>query len=265
MTRPPTWPSVSLLSDLAFATCGFLLDFGLSGRMLIERLRSMEWHPQSGKSAEYRVLRNFEGQGLINSVPGSNEIFYELTSLGYESWIATLNYRKAAVEFWDPAKPKKRPRRFPDPAPRSIPAVIERAPTDTEQELLLKKARSEFRAVYAFAMASGARPMDLLNARIEALDVNERVLILEKTSVTGRRIENRRIEFDRKALPIVTTATGERETGVIFLGPKAQPWSYDNFSSTFRRIRKACGISDEVVLSGRGGRVAGEIQSKNSK
>lgn len=262
----PELPSCALLNDVAFAVCGFLLNGVQTAKQLIEQLRSIGWNPKSGKSAEYRIIRNFEDQGLISTMEWGGGTVCAITVHGFDAWESTFEFRRRTLEFFGPKRPQKRPKGLAEPVHRGLPPLpVERPPTEEEHKALLEKAKPEFRRVYEFSRASGARPMDLLNAQIEGFSRDNRFLLLNDMAVTGRKIALRAIPLNDECLAILNDAIGKRRSGEIFLGPKGTPWTYSNFSGTFRRIRKACGIPDEVVLSGRGGKVAAEVQTRKIK
>jgi len=114
-----------------------------------------------------------------------------------------------------------------------------------------------------FCRITGARPYDLLNARIECFNGKKSELRLEETSLTGRAITPRTIPISDDARKILREAIGDRKTGLIFLTITGKPWAIVRLSMTFVKTRAKAGVSPEVVLSGRGGNVSKQLEAKD--
>ncbi len=240
-------------------------------------LDGMGWNPSSGRSAINQMLGRLERGGLVFST----EVEFEspdgaiirdrnwvLTRRGFEVWCRYYDFAAAITEQFGDTRRERADLDFvalDDAPPRTKrEPKVERAPTRQEQQQILEAAGKDFQRVYEFAILVNARPVDLINARIESVDLDRWSLRLEAVAASGRPIEERDIDIPPKARDILVSAISGRTSGVIFLRGNKTPWTVETMSQAFRRLRQKLGLDPEIALSGRGGHLAPPVEKSRS-
>lgn len=126
----------------------------------------------------------------------------------------------------------------------------DRLPTPEEISLIFQHAKPDFSLIYRALRLTGARPSELCNANIEQIDHSagyRRIVITEhKTArVTGKP---KIIPIGEKLSHIVDQSISDRTAGPVFIRSNGKPWTSDSLGRTFRQIRKAANLADDLVV-----------------
>ena len=124
----------------------------------------------------------------------------------------------------------------------------ERIPSGEEIQLLLEKARPDFRSIYVGLCQSGARPGELCRAAIADVDWAKGAIVLREHKTAGKTGKPRVISIGKEFEATLRAAIGDRLGGRVFLTHRGNPWTVDGLSGTFRRLRDAAGIDKALKL-----------------
>ena len=215
----------------------------------------MGYEGRDGMFAMHSAMRQMTEIGVIRDCGTiAGERMFQLTKLGYRLFCETFDFREKTVAYLKAARSGEYPAsRFADgpSAETSARRSLERAPTPEEHKQIIKNAKKAFRVIYEFLVATNLRPTDCLNVRISGFDEAHRVLHLEETTISGKRIKNRTVNLAEPAAEIVKKAIGGREQGYIFVTERGRPWSISYLSARFRVLRESLGLPEEVVMKAR--------------
>lgn len=134
--------------------------------------------------------------------------------------------------------------------PKPTQNVRTRIPTEDETTAILRRAHKRFRLIYTALRLSGARPGELARAQISDYDTAKGCITLAPTQhKTGRKTGKPRvIVVGKKFSKLLKLAIGKRTSGPIFRSPRGTPWTVNNLSQTYSRLRDAAGLDAELVL-----------------
>lgn len=124
----------------------------------------------------------------------------------------------------------------------------ERIPTRSEAAAILKAGTRDFRRIYRCLMYTGARPGELVYARIEDFDRDLNLIVLRQHKTAEKVGRVRKIGVGAKVRRILDRCIGERTEGLIFLTDLGRPWSPQGLSQKFRRTKLKAGVSADLVL-----------------
>lgn len=250
------------ISQIQYVILGLLA----SGPKSVAKLRELladdfEWQT---KQMEFinPILRRWEDEGLLYTEEfDEGNRLVRLTAAGFRKWSEAFDFFAQLDRKWSSVRSSRRPEDFSDNIkPKERTPIIQRPPTAEESEAILKHARPDFAPIYRFSIASNVRVFDLANAQMENIDWTAGVLTLEPKSVSGRKIKNRRIALTDDLRQMLRRAVGTRTTGLIFPPKTGDQWREPRLTRMFREARTAAGLSDEIVMAGRGGSVAKKIE-----
>lgn len=124
----------------------------------------------------------------------------------------------------------------------------ERVPTDEETAKLLEHATPAFRDIYQALRLSGARPNELVRARIEDLDPALGAIVLKEHKTAKKVGKPRVIPIGERLAELIQRVIGERTTGPIFLNQRGKPWSTGYLSQVHKTLRDKAGLPKDLVL-----------------
>lgn len=124
----------------------------------------------------------------------------------------------------------------------------DRVPTEAETRKLLKKASRAFRDIYQALRLCGARPNELVRARIEDLDPALGAIILAEHKTARKVGKPRVIPIGDKLADLIKRVIGQRPGGHIFLDERGEPWTTQRLSRKYRELRDAAGLERDLVL-----------------
>ncbi|QDT55506.1 Phage integrase family protein [Caulifigura coniformis] len=252
------------LSNILFLVLCLLAEKPHLQRRLRTRLEELNWRPASGKPAFHGLMARIESLGwaLSTSIDDgeSRDRLWQLTREGYEAWKAQFDFTDMTARRWAGVRKGVAESDFVLLAglpPRvGKPKIVERMPTADESRKIAQAARPDLQRILAFSSLTGARPYDLITARIESVNLRARKLTLEERSASGSRITDREVSFNADASRVIREAMSQRASGLVFLTTTGRPWNADSLARAFRTARRKAGVPEDVSLSGRGGRVA---------
>jgi integrase len=254
------------MSFIQFAVCAILADGAKStGKIRDILLDQMGW--DAGPAGAFSILRNFEAAGVVHAIPfddSKNRVF-QLTQIGLQRIRDAVAFYRTASERWGKQIEALSPDLLPS-AGRQIPreTVKQRLPTHGEFARIKAAASPQLASILRFSEVVGCRTYDFVNARIEGFDAKKSELTIEPKSMTGRAITDRVIEISPSAQEILEEIIGSRKSGLIFTTQTGRPWRASELSRSFLKARSAAGVLPEVVLAGRGGWVARELERKSA-
>src|SRR5262249_11661957 len=126
------------------------------------------------------------------------------------------------------------------------------------RELILGAAPHDFFLIYAFSIKTGVRIADLMYAKIESITLKGKGLVLRKLGTLERQVGL--FNVSDEAVEILQQAIAGRKSGLIFRRRDQSAWNLGAISQVFRRLRRKLKLPEEIVLSGRGGRVGKSLQ-----
>lgn len=124
----------------------------------------------------------------------------------------------------------------------------DRLPTEAETAALLAKASPAFLMIYTALRQCGARPNELCRATCEHYDAAKGVIVLKQHKTARKTGKPRRIPVGKKLRELLAQSLETRTTGPLFLSPAGKPWTPENLSRTYTRLRKAAGLTAGLVL-----------------
>lgn len=263
-------------SSLGFVILGILAESPCYENDLVDRLLETGWNPRENdrslkliRAAAKATFRRLEDSGLILSTDISKTRLVQLTSAGFLHWQASYDFCARAVKRWADLRVEKKPADFialsapPPKAGRH--KLVQRPPSLEERAGISRISNLDFRLIFDFSGLSNIRATDLINAKIEKINWQKNTLELEERSVTNRFITDRIVSFETQAAEVLRQAVANRFSGEIFLQKNGQPWNEASLSAAFRKYRNAANVSNDVVLSGRGGKVGKTIEETISR
>lgn len=123
-----------------------------------------------------------------------------------------------------------------------------RIPTADETRLIMRHGNRAFRLIYECLRLSGARPNELCRATIADWDQVQGAIVLKQHKTARKTGRARVIAVGQKLGRLLKLAVGRRSSGPLFLSDRRRAWSVNNLSAQFTRIKRATGISDDLVL-----------------
>jgi len=124
----------------------------------------------------------------------------------------------------------------------------DRVPTPEETKQILQDASPEFTLIYTALRQSGARPGELCGLQLEHLDAARKMITLANHKTARKTGKPRRIPVGTKLRKLIDMGLGSRTSGHVFLSPSGKPWTVENLSRTYTRLRKAAGLTEGLVL-----------------
>lgn len=130
--------------------------------------------------------------------------------------------------------------------------------TAEHQDKLEQAAKPPLRAILRALRASGCRPSELCNARIEQVDLKKRVMLVPNKVArkTGEKL--RPVYMSEAMLAIVREAMGARKEGFVFLNAFGNQWKPPTITHRVRKIRIKLGLPEGVVAYGYRGKFASD-------
>jgi integrase len=122
-------------------------------------------------------------------------------------------------------------------------------PTREQMTALAKVSSPDFRLIFRALRLTGARPNELVRARIEDIDQNASCLRLADHKTAGATGEPRLIAIGSKTMQeLLMTAMGDRGSGPIFLQRNGRPWTVGRLGTKFREARSRAKLPTTLVM-----------------
>lgn len=153
-----------------------------------------------------------------------------------QSWAVEMNLLDEG------ARPVKHRLEKPAPGRR------ERIPTAYETRRLLAVASPEFRLIYQALRQCGARPNELCRATTDHYDRQAGLIVLAEHKTARKTGKPRKIVVGTRLAELIDESLRDRHSGHLFVNPSGDPWTVDNLSRTFRRLRARIGLPRELCL-----------------